>query len=456
MNSHETFTKLIYTANYSGSMKPNPGDIVEVKTSDETLKGTIMPSPESEGDVLVLKLDSGYNVGISKSRIKAVRVLEQYHELKEPAQQKHHKALQKGLPKISILHTGGTIASRVDYRTGGVVSRFTPEEILGMFPELRDIAEIDSRLIRNMWSEDMRFAHYNLMAREIAKEAEKGADGIIITHGTDTMHYSSAALAFILEGLSIPVILVGSQRSSDRGSTDAALNLLSAAYFIVNSDFSGVALCMHETISDTTCLILPPTKSRKMHTSRRDAFRPINTTAIARVDFEGGKVTFLTGSYTKRGGDSKLQLRLFNDSLKVGLVKTHPNMHASEFSAYRNFDGLVIEGFALGQAPVNSIDEFTAEHRKILEEIKSLSAGMPVVMSSQSIYGRLQMDVYSTARDLQAAGVLGHFSDMTPETTFIKLAWLLSNFSKEEVKGLITKDLRGEISERTLGEAFLI
>lgn len=437
-----------------------PGDYVEITTNEETLQGALLQSPELEKEVVIIKLPSGYNLGISKSKIKKISTLpqpqSQPHEKAVAATAKKDEKTKAKLPKISILHTGGTIASRVDYRTGGVLARFTPEEILGMFPELKDIGDIDSRLIRNMWSEDMRFAHYNLMAKEVAKEAAKGAEGIIITHGTDTMHYSSAALSFALEEVGIPVVLVGAQRSSDRGSTDAAMNLISAAYFIANSDFAGVAICMHENMSDTSSLILPATKARKMHTSRRDAFRPINTQAIARVDYENRNISFFTEDSQKKDKGRKLRLKLFNEKLKVGIIKTHPNMYAEELAAYNGFDGLVIEGFALGQAPINQVDEFTAEHKKILATIKSLCKKLPVVMASQCIYGRLQMNVYSTARDLQAAGVLGNLSDMTSETTFIKLAWLLGNYKKGEVKELITKNLRGEITERTEAGAFLI
>ncbi|MBI2176374.1 Glu-tRNA(Gln) amidotransferase subunit GatD [Candidatus Woesearchaeota archaeon] len=436
---------------------PKPGDFVEVATAEETIRGTLLQSPELEKDVVIIKLPSGYNLGISKNKIKKISLLPQPQSLHEKAAVvTTAKKTASKLPKISILHTGGTIASKVDYRTGGVIARFTPEEILEMFPELKELADIDSRLIRNMWSEDMRFAHYNLMAKEVAKEAAKGVDGVIITHGTDTMHYSSAALAFALERVSIPVILVGSQRSSDRGSTDAAVNLISAAYFIANSDFAGVAICMHENMSDTSSLILPATKVRKMHTSRRDAFRPVNSTAIARVDFENKNLAFLTPAYTKKDKQGKIKLKLFNDKLKVGILKTHPNMYASEFAAYAGFDGLVIEGFALGQAPINQVDEFTAEHKKNLSAIEALCKKMPVAMASQSIYGRLQMNVYSTARDLQAAGVIGNLSDMTPETTFVKLAWLLSNYKKDEVKELVTRNLRGEITERTEPNSFLV
>jgi len=400
-------------------MEPKTGDTVIVETKDKKLNGILMPVPESEEDIIILKLESGYNIGIDKKNVKAIKLVKSPIEKKQkPAEIK----TDKKLPTISILHTGGTIASKVDYKTGGVIAKFSPSEIIGMFPELKNIANINSRKIASMQSEMMRFVHYNLMAKEIEKEVKKGVDGIIITHGTDTMHYTSAALRFILEDLSVPVVLVGSQRSSDRGSSDAGLNLISACYFIANSDFADVAICMHENMSDESCLILPALKTRKMHTSRRDAFRPINAIPIARVNFNEKNISFLNKNYNKKD-KRKLKLKLINEKIKIGLIKTHTNMFADEFLAYKNFDGLVIEGTGLGH--------------------------------SQAIYGRIQINVSTPMRELQEIGVLGHLNDMTAETTFIKLAWLLSNYKKEKVKVLITKNLRGEISERVEDKTFL-
>jgi glutamyl-tRNA(Gln) amidotransferase subunit D len=429
-------------------MKYSPGDKINIHTKDEHIAGILMPSPESKEETVVVKLDNGYNIGIDKRDIRKISLIKKHKQEKLPGS---HIAKKKGIPFISILHTGGTIASKVDYQTGGVIARFTPEELLLQFPELNNIANIKSRLIRNMWSEDMRFAHYNIMAREIKKEAEAGVAGIIITHGTDTLHYTSAALSFMLD-IGIPVILVGAQRSSDRGSTDAGMNLICAANFIVKSDFAGVAICMHGTISDTFCNILPAVKSRKLHTSRRDAFQPVNDTAIARVYYDG-RIEF-TKEYRRKSAE-KVSLKLMKPGIKVGILKAHPNMYASEVDAYKGFDGLVLEGTGLGQMPVSVIDEETKEHEKILRAIHNLiKAGTVVVMSPQTIFGRLQMNVYSPARKLQEIGVLGNYLDMTPETTFIKLAWLLSNYPKEKAKELISSNLRGEISERITEETF--
>ncbi|MEK6817092.1 MAG: Glu-tRNA(Gln) amidotransferase subunit GatD, partial [Nanoarchaeota archaeon] len=354
----------------------NVGELVEADTKDQTFKGILMESPDPH--VVVIKLSSGYNIGIDKKKVKGIKTVGK-------PQKKEHKKEQvkpkKDLKTISILHTGGTIASQVDYETGAVTAKFTPEDLLSMFPELKDVANIQSRLMRNMASDDMRFAHYNLMAKEIEKEIKSGTDGIIITQGTDTMHYTSAALAFILHDLPVPVILVGSQRSSDRGSSDAAMNLICAAKAIAQSDFCDVAICMHKNTNDDSCVLLPATKSRKMHTSRRDAFQAVNSKPWAEIEPNKG-IKFLRDDYRQR---QNLQLKIMpiKESLKIGLAKAHPNMFAKELDAYEGFDGLVLEGTGLGHFPINEIDEFTKEHKKILKTIEKLAKSMPVVMAPQ-------------------------------------------------------------------------
>jgi glutamyl-tRNA(Gln) amidotransferase subunit D len=271
------------------------------------------------------------------------------------------------------------------------------------------------------------------------------------------MHFTSAALAFILEDLPIPVLLVGAQRSSDRGSTDAALNLINAVYFMANSDFGDVAICMHENTSDEAALILPACKTRKMHTSRRDAFRPINIKPIARVNHVEQKISYFFRDYRRKDKSRELKLKLFDEKIKVGLLKTHTNMHASEFLTFKKFDGLVVEGTGLGHLPNQEIDKHTKENKRIFLALqRMIKSGLVVVMAPQTIYGRLQMNVYQPQRELQDIGVLGNYSDMTPETSFIKLAWLLSNFKKDQIPYFITKNLRGEISERVTEGTFLI
>lgn len=392
--------------------------------------------------MFALKLENGYNIGLEKAKVRSVKVIKEYQETRPVLEKPKAKA---GLKTIMILHTGGTISSKVSYKTGGVVSRFSPEEVVEIFPELKGLANVETKLVRNMFSSNIRFAHYNLLAKEIEK-ALKVCDGVIVTHGTDTLHYSSVALAFILEGLEKPVLLVGAQRSSDRGGSDAALNLLCAVQFAVKTEYAGVAVCMHEKSSDDACLVFHPCKVRKMHTSRRDAFKAVNGLPLARV-WKEGKVEMLS-KMPERQKD-KLKLKLFNEKLKIGILKAHPNLWAEEVKKYEKFDGVVIEGTGMGHVSVEKIDEETSENEVILKEISKLAKKIPVVMTSQCIFGRVDMSVYEYGRKLLKTGILGNLSDMTPETAFVKLAWLVSNYKDKEVRELIGKNLRGEISERS-------
>ncbi|MBD3303623.1 Glu-tRNA(Gln) amidotransferase subunit GatD [Candidatus Woesearchaeota archaeon] len=421
-----------------------PGERVKIKTDKEEIEGVLMPE---EKEFVVIKLDTGYNMGIDKQRVKAIHTISKKEEKKAEFPKEKQK---KDLPTITILHTGGTIASKVDYETGGVIARFEPEEILAMFPELKDIANIKSRLVSNMFSENMRFGHYNILAKEIDKEKKAGVDGVIITHGTDTMHYTSAALSFMLKDLPMPVILAGAQRSSDRGSSDAALNLISAAFFIAaNKKFAEVAVCMHENTEDKTCVILPGTKCRKMHSSRRDAFQAINVLPWARVDYDKKQANYLRTGFRKTTAKKKTQIMPMKEDLKVGIIYCCPNMYAEQFKAFSGYAGLVIDGTGLGHAPVSETDKLTKENAKIMKEIQNLiKKGTTVVMTTQTIFGAVDMNVYAPGRQLIDIGVLGNYCDMTPETAYIKLSWLLSNYPKEKAKEMFGQNLVGEISER--------
>lgn len=404
------------------------GDYIEIKTSSDSFKGVLMP--DSVSGKLVLKLDSGYNMGIDKKKIKSKKVLRVF--VKKSSKLSKVKQNKK-LPKILILHTGGTIASKVSYKTGGVIAKFKPGELLELIPELVKIANIETKLVSNVFSEDMGLKDYNNLAKEIKKA--KGYSGIIITHGTDTMHYTAAALSFMLEGLGFPVLLVGSQRSSDRGSSDAGVNMICAAKFIVNSEFAEVGICMHSSMDDDKCWILPGLKSRKFHSSRRDAFQAVNAKPYALVGING-KIKIIDNNFRKKDSNLNVNVDLFNEKLKVGILKTHPSMSINEIPS--GMDGLIIEGTGLGHMPVN-LDS------KIYNKLKSLK--IPLIMCSQTVFGRVNMNVYSTGRKLQEFVISG--SDMTSETAFIKLAWLLSTGKSIE---LISKNLKGEINERISDE----
>jgi len=399
-------------------------------------EGLVLPQ---EGSLTVLKLDNGYNIGLSPRNIKDTEVLGK-EEPKGPAEgPKVTQADDK--PSVTILHTGGTIASKVDYKTGGVVAQFDPEELLAMFPELGEVAHIKSKLVGNMQSDDFRFKHFNKLAKAVHERAQKGERRFIVTSGTDFLHYLSAALSFLLKDLPVAVLVVGAQRSSDRGSSDAGVNLACAASFLASHDFKGVGVCMHASTSDEKCVILPGTQVRKMHSSRRDAFRPVNAGPWAEVSYPDRKIT-LESDLAPRSGGVPSEVPLLKEDLKIGLVYSHPQMSPQELSCFEGFDGLVLAGSGLGHFPVTA--EVDEQHGAILKTLEGLAEKVPVVMATQAVYGRVHMDVYSPGRALQESGVIGHGSVMPVETAYVKLAWLLSTGC--DAKKEFLTDVAGELS----------
>ncbi|MEM5804597.1 MAG: Glu-tRNA(Gln) amidotransferase subunit GatD [Candidatus Aenigmatarchaeota archaeon] len=419
------------------------GDKLTLEKAGTIYEGVLMPRINAgDRDCIVLKLKNGYNLGIKAE--KGVKVLKS--EKAKPKEKAKEIILpfDAKKPTIAIIGTGGTIASRVDYQTGGVVPVNSAGDLVNSIPELKGMANLRCRVLFEMFSEDMNFSHYSDIAKAVADEIRKGCDGVIITHGTDTMHYTAAALSFALRELPVPVVLVGSQRSADRGSSDAAMNMICAANFIIKSDWSGVGICMHGTLSDDYCLIHEGTRVRKMHSSRRDAFQSVNATPIAKVLLDGS-VEMLRKEYAKKDKARKPKV-IEKFERKVGLLKIYPGIDPAIFRAFSKFRGVVLEGTGLGHASITETDKYTAQNRKIFEELKKLAKKSVVVMSSQCISGRVNMSVYSTGRRLQEIGVVSG-EDMTPEVALVKLAWLLANEPKK-ARELVGQNLAGEISNR--------
>jgi glutamyl-tRNA(Gln) amidotransferase subunit D len=415
--------------------KINEGNLIEFDFEKNTLKGTIIPTITNN---LMIKLNTGYNAGFEISKIKNIKNLG-----KTKAVGKAKTTIIKNnpnLPTISLLHTGGTIASRVNYSSGGVIASFELEDLVTLFPELPKIANLNPVFVRNMMSEDMSFSDYQAMSDAIQREIEKGVKGIIIGHGTDTLGYSSAALSFMLENCPVPVLLVGSQRSSDRGSSDTGMNLICAAEFIAKTSFSGVAACMHHSTEDNYCSIISGTKVRKMHTSRRDAFKAINDIPIALVNYKNKEIKWLKDEKDFKAKGKLVVKDKFEK--KVGLVKMYPNIDKKIIEFYRKekYKGLIIEGTGLGQTPIGEKDSFVKEIEKLV------NSGCIVGMTSQCINGRVNTTVYTNLRKVFETGVI-YCEDMLPETAFVKLAWLLGNYSKKETEKLLAKNIVGEITD---------
>ena len=415
----------------------NPGDEVRLRLAKNEMDGRVLES--SDSGVLLLKLDSGYNIGIPKENILAGRVLKKFKGV-EGESFVLPKA-KEGLKNIGMVVTGGTIASKLDARTGGVKHLTSLEEFSEFYPELFKIVNVKKIEVPFMVaSESMDSSHWIKIAESVHKMLEdKDISGIIVTHGTDFLGYTAAALSFFLRDLNKPVVLTYSQRSIDRASSDANLNLQCAARMAI-SDCAEVMIVGHATINDDFCYALPGTKTRKMHSSRRDAFKVVNTEPIAKVFPD--KVEFLR-SYRKRDEKRKTELDVnFND--KIALVKFYPGQDSSMLDFYAlKHKGIIVETAGLGHLPVSEAKESWIPKLK-----KHIREGFVVCASAQTIFGRLDPYVYSNGRELIDAGVI-FLEDMLSETAFIKLGFVLGHYGwKTKVKEKMLENFAGELNEK--------
>jgi len=420
-------------------MEFKQGDRVRIEKNGTVYEGKVMPSMEGH---ITIKMNSGYNAGFFTDNVN-ITLLESNGENTNGGLNggKESKMVEenipkpgKKLPKVAILSTGGTIASKIDYRTGAVTSQFTADDILAAIPELREIADFKGRVISSILSENMDSESWQNLARAVVEEIEAGADGVIVTHGTDTMMYTAAALSFMIE-TPVPIVLVGSQRSADRPSSDNAMNAICAALVAV-SDIAEVSVVMHGTTSDNFCEIHRGTKVRKMHTSRRDAFKSINSLPIGIVDYDTREITTFI-DYIK-SGERPLKFKPGMEP-KCALVKFTPGSGPEILDHYidRGYRGLVLEGTGLGHVSTKWIPKIR----------KATDAKMPVIITSQCLNGRICDRVYDTGRDMLKAGAI-EGEDTLPETALVKLMWVLGQTDEfDEAIEMLSEDLSGEITK---------
>ena len=412
------------------------GDIVCLNTGGNSYDGVLMPRVETADEIhVILKQSTGYNIGI---RYQSDLIIEKVGEAEKPEFKPPPLPESKpNLPKVSIISTGGTIASRVDYITGGVYAAMSSRDLLSIVPELADIAQIEADILYSVFSENINSDHWTGMARRVAEKIRQGADGIVITHGTDTMGYSTAALSLAIQNLPVPIVFVGSQRSSDRPSSDSATNLVAAVNCAVHAPFAEVVLGMHQGTSDDVIVFHRGTKVRKCHTSARYAFRSVNIDPIA--SFENGKIKLNTQNYRKRSDTEPILKEKFEK--QVALIKFYPGFNPIVIDTLidAGLKGLVIEGTGLGHVSEACYDAIERAHAN----------GVLLCMTSQCIWGRVNMNVYNMGRELMRRGV-EPLDDMLPETAYVKMMWSLGNASNhDEARSLLKMNIAGEFVDRT-------
>lgn len=421
--------------------KAQPGDNVEIELMKTSYKGILLQSPESEKGIVLLKLSSGYNLGIIKKEIREIKVLKKFHEsAKEEAEIKKDKEK----PNIAMIITGGTIASKLDPKTGGVDPLTSPNDFFKSYPEIFErvnVLKIETPFMKA--SEDMDSSDWQKIARVAEKLLNDGnIKGIIIAHGTDTLHYTSAALSFFLRNLNKPVVLTYSQRSIDRASSDARLNLQCAALAAI-SDIAEVMLVGHGSTNDDFCYAMPGTKVRKLHSSRRDAFKAVNAEPFAKIYPD--KIIKMSDYRMRDGKNAKLDAKI---NEKVALVKIYPGQDPDILDYYlkNKYKGLIIEATGLGHVPA------LGSRKSWISKVKNLIArGMTVGITTQCIYGEVNPYVYSNLRALSETGVI-YLEDMLSETALVKLEWVLGHEdwakNKVTIKEKMLQNFSHEINKR--------
>lgn len=417
---------------------------VEMHTTRGVFKGIILPRSETaDARHIVLKLRNGYNIGVGVDTIQFIKELGR--------KEAHYKIPEKEFPydpkkpRVKLLGTGGTIASRLDYRTGAVIPAFSPGELYGSVPELADYCNLETEKLYGVFSENMGPEQWIGTAEAIGREIRNGVQGIVIGHGTDTMHHTAAILSFMVQNSPVPIVMVGSQRSSDRPSSDAALNLIHAVKTAAESDIAETMVCMFGPTSDQYGLLHRGTRVRKMHSSYRSTFRTISDIPLAMVDRQ--KITPLRQDYKRRRSDREVIINTAFEE-KVTIVYYYPNMQPDIIDALvdNGYRGIVIAGTGLGHVNKPLYPSLKRAHEK----------GIAVYMTVQTLWGYVQMYVYETGREIMQLGVVPA-ANMLPEVAYVKLGWALGQTSDlEKVKKIMLTPIAGEITEREPYNGYLI
>jgi glutamyl-tRNA(Gln) amidotransferase subunit D len=427
---------MVYSEMLSKKLKEadaKEGSRISLRNGDEEYIGRLMPHHDfSAPDILILKMKSGYNLGIRVLEDSVIEVIERPSPV---VVEREEPEPREGLPNFTLVSTGGTIASFVDYRTGAVRPAMSASELVDAVPELREIANIKARVLFSIFSENMEVSHWQELAEVVAEEINAGADAIIIPHGTDTMSYTAAALSFMLGDIPKPVVLVGAQRSSDRPSSDASSNMMACARFCAEGEAAGVFVVMHEGLGDDSFSVHTGSRVRKMHTSRRDSFRSVNVPPAATVSKEG--VVKYCGE-PRSPSEGEAAARTAMDPRTV-LLQYYPGMDPDVFGpVIMGSRGAVIAGTGLGHVGQPMC--------RVLKE--ACEKGIVVVMTSQCLGGTTNMNVYDTGRDLISAGVIS-VGDMLPEVAYVKLMWVLANSeSAHEAKRMMAEPMANETGNR--------
>jgi len=333
------------------------------------------------------------------------------------------------MKKLLLIATGGTIASIEGDE--GLVPGLTADQLLHYFQDSAQKVDVTCEILMNRDSTNIQPEHWVDMAETVAKNYDR-YDGFIITHGTDTLAYTSAALSYMLQGLQKPVVITGSQIPISFKQTDAKKNLADSVRFACE-DIGGVFV-----VFDGRVII--GTRAVKMRTKSYDAFESINHPYVANIT--GNHVHY----YWKPTITEKtlhVDTSLCSD---VFLLKLHPGTKPEIFDFLKDhYKGIIIESFGNGGVPF--------EGRNLLPKIKELTElGLAVLISTQCLEEGQDLFLYEVGRKVAQYDVILS-GDMNTEAIVAKLMWTLGRTTNlEEVKQIIETPAAWDLSTGWLKE----
>jgi len=397
--------------------------------------GTVVPRHELSGDrILPLKLANGYNIGLYIEPTFRFQIAPG-----EAGSPPGSAPVERPAPpvvgaRVTVLTTGGTIASRVDYDTGGVRPVKDEREILAFYPELARSGPVHIVPVFDRLSENISPPDWMVLAGKVAEAFRDGARGVVIAHGTDTLGFTASALSFLLADLPGPVVLVGAQRSPDRPSSDGAPNLDAAVTLARHGDLGEVVVLMHAGLSDDRFAVHRGTWVRKMHSSRRDAFESRNAEPLGYV--EGGVVHLRGHVRLPTSGPARVDGPIDD---RAGLLWFYPGLTPAQGRSFsEGLRGLVLAGTGLGHTASIHLDWIR----------ERTAAGTVVAMTTQCLGGNADPFVYATGRELLQAGVT-YLDDLLPETAYAKMLWALGHAADPDgVRRLLRRNVVGEFIDR--------